>query len=45
MQRWEYKRGIDLTDDQLDELGEQGWELVAIAFDEVGPSPDQHNVR
>lgn len=31
MQKWEYLRVSSPSDDQLNQLGEQGWELVAIA--------------
>lgn len=29
MERWEYKREFDLTDEQLNDLGLKGWELVS----------------
>jgi len=31
--KWLYKRAIDIDNDQLTHLGEQGWELVSV----VGP--------
>jgi hypothetical protein len=30
MQKWEYKVVSSLTEETLNALGEQGWELVAI---------------
>jgi hypothetical protein len=30
MQKWEYKKTDSLEEDDLNVLGEQGWELVAI---------------
>lgn len=28
--KWEYKRAIALDDDELNEIGDKGWELVAV---------------
>jgi Domain of unknown function (DUF4177) len=30
MDKWEYKRTDDLGEAQLNDLGQQGWELVAV---------------
>ena len=29
MQKWEYKKGTDLDELKMNELGEEGWELVS----------------
>ena len=37
MQKWEYmSKSGDLDDFDLDELGENGWELVAVTSNEFG---------
>jgi hypothetical protein len=28
--KWEYKRGLDLDNEQMNNLGDDGWELVNI---------------
>jgi hypothetical protein len=34
-QRWEYERVHDATNSELDVLGKDGWELVAVSEGEV----------
>lgn len=36
MQKWEYRVEECLGDYQLDKLGEQGWELVAVTSNDSG---------
>ncbi|HOX59037.1 MAG TPA: hypothetical protein P5205_18010 [Candidatus Paceibacterota bacterium] len=32
--RWEYRKAVNLSDSQLNELGEQGWRVVGFTTDE-----------
>lgn len=36
MQKWEYKVVVRVKDDELNILGAEGWELVAVTFNEYG---------
>ncbi len=38
MQIWEYLRVNNPSDDELKQLGEQGWELVAVASETFSPA-------
>jgi len=38
MQKWEYKVMNQLSEAGLNKLGAEGWELVAITFDDSGRS-------
>ncbi|HMO80884.1 MAG TPA: hypothetical protein PKD24_08830 [Pyrinomonadaceae bacterium] len=40
MQKWEYKTADELLDDKaMNELGEEGWELVAVGCATVYDAP------
>lgn len=42
MQKWEYLKKTYISDEyDLNKLGEQGWELVAVTFNENG-SPQEY---
>jgi hypothetical protein len=36
MQKWEYKRVPYITENELDQLGNEGWELVSVVADVSG---------
>jgi hypothetical protein len=36
MQKWEYRRVPSPDENEMDELGKKGWELVAVTTDEAG---------
>ena len=30
--KWKYKRETNLTDEELDDIGLEGWELVSVVY-------------
>lgn len=36
MQKWEYKKVYDPSESKLNELGDEGWELVSVVADVSG---------